>query len=63
MKKIMEVQLTLEQRFSISKFNLEVEKMTEQQAKEFLKNLYQEMIIQETMYRELVKQQWGFVQP
>jgi hypothetical protein len=63
MKKIMEVQLTLEQRFSISKFNLEVDKMTEQQAKEFLKNLYQQMIIQETMYRELVKQQWGFVQP
>jgi hypothetical protein len=37
--------------------------MSEQQAKEFLKNLYQQMLIQETMYKELVKQQWGFVQP
>jgi hypothetical protein len=59
----MEVQFTLEQRFSIAKFNLEVENMSEQQAKEFLKNLYQQMLIQETMYKELVKQQWGFVQP
>jgi hypothetical protein len=57
------IELTLEQKFSISKFKLEVEQMSEDQAKNFLVNLYREMLLQEATYRELIKEEWGFESP
>lgn len=53
------VELSLEQKFSIRSFETQVGKMSHEEAQDFLKNLYKEMIFQETMYQNLLKKEWG----
>ncbi|MDY6803842.1 MAG: NblA/ycf18 family protein, partial [Cyanobacteriota bacterium] len=36
-----------------------VQKMNLEQAQEFLVELYQQMLIKETLYQHFLKQQWG----
>lgn len=53
------VELSLEQQFSIRSFETQVQQMSHEQAKEFLVQLYEQMLMRETMYRHFLKHQWG----
>lgn len=53
------MELTLEQQFSIQSFKKTVEKMSKEQAQEFLVKLYSEMVVREAMYKEFLKHEWG----
>lgn len=53
------VKLSLEQQFNIRSFETQVQKMSHEQAQEFLVKLYQQMVMREATYKELLKHQWG----
>lgn len=53
------IQLTLEQQFSIRSFATQVQDMSHEQAKDFLVKLYEQMVVREATYKELLKHQWG----
>ncbi|MBD2020218.1 NblA/ycf18 family protein [Leptolyngbya sp. FACHB-36] len=52
-------ELTLEQQFSIRSFETQVQKMSREQAQDFLIKLYEQMIMRENMYKHFLKHQWG----
>lgn len=52
-------QLTLEQKFSLRSFETQVDKMSREQAQEFLVKLYEQMMMRETMYKQFLKHEWG----
>lgn len=52
-------QLTLEQQFSLRSFETQVERMSREQAQEFLVKLYEQMMLRESMYKHFIKQEWG----
>jgi outer membrane lipopolysaccharide assembly protein LptE/RlpB len=51
--------LSLEQQFSIRSFQTQVEKMSREQAQDFLVKLYEQMMLRENMYKEFLKHEWG----
>jgi outer membrane lipopolysaccharide assembly protein LptE/RlpB len=53
------IQLSLEQQFSIRSFETQVQKMSREQAQDFLVKLYEQMMVRENMYKEFLKQEWG----
>lgn len=53
------IQLSLEQQFSLCSFKSQVMQMSHEQAQDFLVQLYEQMMIRETMYRHFLKYQWG----
>ncbi|NEP45315.1 MAG: NblA-related protein [Okeania sp. SIO2H7] len=53
------IELPLEKQFSIRSFETTVRKMNLQQAQDFLVELYEQMLIKETLYQQFLKQQWG----
>ncbi|NJL10563.1 MAG: NblA-related protein [Calothrix sp. SM1_7_51] len=53
------MELSLEQEFTIRSFATQVEQMSHEQAKDFLVKLYQQMVVREATYKELLKHQWG----
>ena len=53
------VELSLEQKFNIRSFEMQVQKMSREQAQEFLVKLYQQMLARENMYKEFIKHEWG----
>jgi hypothetical protein len=53
------VELTLEQQFSIRSFETQVQKMSREQAQDFLVKLYEQMVMRENMYKHFLKHQWG----
>ncbi len=52
-------QLTLEQQFSLRSFETQVDRMSREQAQEFLIKLYEQMMLRESMYKHFIKQEWG----
>lgn len=52
-------ELSLEQQFSLRSFETQVEKMSREQAQDFLLKLYEQMMLRETMYKHFLKHQWG----
>ncbi|MGF1457853.1 MAG: NblA/ycf18 family protein [Leptolyngbyaceae cyanobacterium] len=54
-----DTQLTLEQKFSLRSFETQVDKMSREQAQEFLVKLYEQMMMRETMYKKFLKHEWG----
>jgi Phycobilisome degradation protein nblA len=50
--------LSLEQEFMMRSFAEQVKLMSQEQAKEYLLVLYKQMMVQETTYRQLLKQEW-----
>ncbi|MEM0980032.1 MAG: NblA/ycf18 family protein [Cyanobacteria bacterium P01_H01_bin.58] len=52
-------QLSLEQQFSLRSFETQVEKMSREQAQDFLVKLYEQMMRRETMYKHFLKHEWG----
>ncbi|MFM7362922.1 MAG: NblA/ycf18 family protein [Cuspidothrix sp.] len=53
------INLSLEQQFSIRSFATQVKQMSHEQAQDFLVKLYEQMVVREATYQELLKQQWG----
>ncbi|AFY77755.1 MAG: NblA/ycf18 family protein [Hydrococcus sp. C42_A2020_068] len=53
------IELSLEQQFSIRSFQTQVERMSREQAQEFLIKLYEQMLMRENMYKSFIKHQWG----
>ncbi len=53
------IQLSLEKQFHIKSFEAQVDRMTLEQAQDFLKQIYKQMIIKELMYQDFLKHQWG----
>jgi len=53
------IELSLEQEFHLRFFESQVQKMTHQQAQEFLVNLYEQMMMRETIYKNFLRHQWG----
>jgi len=51
--------LSLEQQFNLRSFQTQVDQMSREQAKEFLVKLYEEMLVRENIYRDVLKHQWG----
>ena len=52
-------QLSIEQQFSLRSFETQVEKMSREQAQQFLVKLYEQMMMRETMYKHFLKYEWG----
>ena len=52
-------ELSLEQKFNIRSFKSQVEKMSHEQAQDFLIQMYEEMLLRENMYKDFLKHQWG----
>ncbi|MEM6714526.1 MAG: NblA/ycf18 family protein [Cyanobacteria bacterium P01_D01_bin.6] len=52
-------QLSLEQKFNLRSFETQVDKMSREQAQEFLVKLYEQMMMRETMYKQFLKHEWG----
>lgn len=55
-------QLTLEQQFTLKRFSDEVPKLTKEQSQEMLIEVYRQMMVKETMYRQILKGEWGISQ-
>ncbi len=55
----MENQLTVEQQFAVRSFQLKVQDMSDEQVKELLGNIYEQMLIRETAYKQMLKKEWG----
>jgi len=53
-----DIELTLEQEFSLRNFTDQVQQMSREQAQEFLILQYKHMMIREMMYKEILKQEW-----
>ncbi len=53
------VELSLEQQFNIRSFESQVQKMSREQAQDFLIKMYEQMIVRENMYKSFIKHQWG----
>jgi hypothetical protein len=53
------MQLSLEQQFSLRSFETQVDKMSHEQAQQFLVKLYEQMMMRETMYKHFLKHEWG----
>ncbi len=54
-----QMDLSLEQQFSLRSFETQVEHMSREQAQHFLVKLYEQMMLKETMYQHFLKHQWG----
>jgi hypothetical protein len=52
------IELSLEQQFSIRSFADQVQQMSREQAQEFLLVLHKQMMVRETTYLELLKNEW-----
>lgn len=53
------IELTLEQKFRLQSFKSQVSRMSHEQAQQFLVELYEQMMVRETMYKHFLKHQWG----
>jgi uncharacterized protein YjbI with pentapeptide repeats len=52
------IELTLEQEFSLREFTDQVRRMSREQAQEFLIVQQRLMLVQKTMYQDLLKHEW-----
>ncbi|BAQ61502.1 phycobilisome degradation protein NblA [Geminocystis sp. NIES-3708] len=51
--------LSLEQQFNLRSFQTQVQNMSREQAADFLIKLYEEMLVRENVYKDVLKHQWG----
>lgn len=51
--------LPLEKKFKVHSFNNQVDRMSEEQAKHFLKECYKQLIVQEVTFQRLLAKNWG----
>jgi hypothetical protein len=53
------IQLTMEQRFNLRSFEVQVARMSHEQAQEFLVQLYEQMMLREAYYKHFLRMEWG----
>jgi hypothetical protein len=53
------IELSLEQEFHLKSFADQVQRMSREQAQEFLIMLHQQMMMRETMYQHFLKYEWN----
>ena len=53
------VELSIEQKFSLRSFQTQVQKMSREQAQESLLKLYEQMLVKDNLYKDVLKHQWG----
>ena len=53
------ISLTLEQKFSLKKFEAQVDKMSREQAQQFLVKMYEQMMVREAAYKIFLAHEWG----
>ena len=53
------IELSLEQEFSQFSFADQVQRMSREQAQEFLLKLHEQMLLKENMYKFFLKHEWG----
>jgi hypothetical protein len=53
-----EVRLTIEQEFEVRAFRTKIQELTREQAIDMLGEMFQQWMVKEAMYRELLKQEW-----
>ena len=51
--------LTLEQKFALRSFETQVTQMSHEQAQQFAVVLYEQLLVKDALYRELLKKEWG----
>jgi hypothetical protein len=51
--------LSLEQQFNIRSFAAQTSSMTREEVQELIVKLYEESIVRENIYKEMLKHQWG----
>jgi hypothetical protein len=51
--------LSLEQQFNIRSFANQTANMTREEVQELIVKLYEESIVRENIYKEMLKHQWG----
>ena len=51
--------LKIEQQFQIASFKQQVAQMSREDAQNLLVKLYEQMLVQEVTYKQLLKHQWG----
>ena len=51
--------LKIEQQFQIASFKQQVAQMSREDAQDLLVKLYEQMLVQEVTYKQLLKHQWG----
>ena len=51
--------LKIEQQFQIASFKQQVAQMSKEQSQDLLVKLYEQMLVQEVTYKQLLKHQWG----
>jgi hypothetical protein len=56
-------ELTIEQQFSIASFQQQVTNMSHEQTQKMLVELYRNMIVQETIFKDLIKKKWNISTP
>ena len=52
------IELSLEQQFNLRSFQDQVQNMSREQAQDFLVKLYEQMLVREATYQNLLKHQW-----
>ncbi|MBV8884607.1 MAG: NblA/ycf18 family protein [Chroococcidiopsidaceae cyanobacterium CP_BM_RX_35] len=52
------IELSLEQEFGLQSFSDQVQQMSREQAQEFLLKLYEQKMILDTTYQQLLKHEW-----
>jgi len=58
-RQMSEHKFSAEEQFQIRAFEIQVSKMSREQAQELLVNLYRQTIINENLYEELLQHEWG----
>ncbi|WP_027269116.1 NblA/ycf18 family protein [Leptolyngbya sp. PCC 6406] len=58
-----QLSLSLEQQFNLRSFETQVQKMSREQAQDFLVKLYGQMMMRESMYKTFLKHEWGLEPP
>ena len=53
------MKLSLEQQFNLRSFETQVQGLSREQAQTFLVELYRQMMVRETFYKQFIKQEWG----
>ncbi len=57
------IQLSLEQQFRLRSFMSQVKRMSREQAQDSLVQLYEQMIMREKIYQDLLKNEWDIGNP
>jgi hypothetical protein len=56
-----DAQLSLTKQLKLQAFKLQVQRLNPEDAQQLLGSLYEEMLVQEALYQELIRKEWGII--